>query len=84
MNGSLSALVDLLMKKIDDTKPNHKMEDLFPNTVQCIKESRFSEEVLPLLKGKLAYPYNLAQTIDDFERIDSLIWKKDHTVKNQN
>ena len=65
------------MKKVDETKSGYKMEDLFPNTVQCIRESRFNEAVIPLLRGKLAYPYNLAQTIDDFEKIDKFPSRED-------
>ena len=53
------------------------MEDLFHNTVQCIRESRFNEAVIPLLRGKLAYPYNLAQSIEDFEKIDRFPSRED-------
>merc|ERR1712240_59956 len=59
MQGSLSALVDLLMKKVDESSPDCKMEDLFPNTIACIKESRFDNAIIPLLTGKLTYPHGL-------------------------
>merc|ERR1711872_344332 len=68
MQGSLSALVDLLMKKVDNSSSDCKMEDLFPNTVACVKESRFDNAVIPLLTGKLSYPHGLIQNLEDFEK----------------
>ena len=68
MQGSLSALVDLLMKKVDESSSDCKMEDLFPNTIACIKESRFDNAIIPLLTGKLTYPHGLIQNLEDFEK----------------
>ena len=41
MQGSLSSLVTQLGKKVDENSADRKMEHIFPNTVQTIKESRF-------------------------------------------
>ena len=77
MQGSLSVLVDLLMKKADKSSSECKMEDLFPNTLACIKESRFNNAVIPLLSGKLAYPHSLIQNIDDFEKTKTFPTQED-------
>ena len=69
MQGGLASLVTLLAKKVDENSSDKKMEHIFPNTVQTIRESRFNDQVIPLLKGKLSYPHGLVKGLEDFWRI---------------
>ena len=69
MQGSIAKLVDLHCREINNDDPEKTIEKILPITTQCVKESRFNNEVIPLLTCKLAYPYNLATCIEDFTRI---------------
>ena len=75
LQGSLSKLVEKQSKKIDTSFSNtsekiEAMSKVFPNTVKAIQNSRFKDEVIPLLTRKLVYPYSLPKHIDDFETIN--------------
>ena len=69
LQGSISKLVDLHCKQINNNNPEKTIEKILPITTQCIKESRFNNNVIPLLTSKLSYPYNLPRSIDDFTKI---------------
>ena len=71
LQGSLSMLVSLLCKKIDENSPDTSMEKILPNTVQSIRESKFNNDVIPFLTGKLIYPHGLVKNLEDFEKIDT-------------
>ena len=74
LEGSLSSLVQLLCKKIDPsiTDKTHALEKIMPITVKTLRESRFHNDVIPLLTSKLSYPYSLPKKIEDFENIGYL------------
>ena len=55
----------------------NKPELTLPLTVQSVKESRFNNEVIPYLFRKLVYPYNLAQSVDDFTKIQTFPTQED-------
>ena len=71
LQGSLASLVSLLCKKIDSTSPDKTIEKILPITVQAIKDSKFNNDVIPLLTQKLIYPHGLVKKLEDFETIVS-------------
>ena len=72
MPASLSRLVSLLIQKIDTSLHDKTLafEKILPITVNAIKVSRFNNDVIPHLTGKLSYPYSLPKKISDFDDIN--------------
>ena len=72
MPGSLSSLVNLLLKKTDTSisDKTYALQKVIPTTVKAIRESHFNNDVIPLLTGKLSYPYCLPKKLQDFENIN--------------
>ena len=70
LQGSLSMLVSLLCKKIDQSSADKSIEKILPITIQSIRESKFNNDVIPFLTGKLIYPHGLVKNLEDFEKIN--------------